>query len=49
MRVADICRETDLPRSTATALYRETAQRIELDVIARLCSLFDCEVGICST
>ena len=45
MRVADVCRETGLPRSTVTAMYQETAERIDLNAIAKLCVLFDCEVG----
>ena len=45
MRIADVCRETGLPRSTVTAMYQETAERIDLNTIAKLCVLFDCEVG----
>ena len=31
--------------STVTALYRETATRIELPAIEQLCALFKCSVG----
>lgn len=44
-KIADVARETDLNRSTITALYKETATRVDLDAIERLCILFDCEVG----
>jgi putative transcriptional regulator len=45
MKIADVARETGLNRNTVTLLYRETANRVELDVIDRLCGLFRCEVG----
>ncbi|GLR62813.1 helix-turn-helix domain-containing protein [Marinospirillum insulare] len=45
MKIADVARETGLNRNTITLLYKETAQRIDLDAIDKLCELFDCEVG----
>ena len=45
LRVADVARETGLPRSTVTGLYRETAERIDLDTIDVLCEFFECGVG----
>ena len=45
MKVVDVARETGLHRHTVTSLYKETAQRIELDAIDALCELFDCSVG----
>lgn len=45
LKIADISRETGLNRSTVTALYQETAKRIELDAISELCKLFKCEVS----
>lgn len=45
LRVADVARLTGLNRSTVTALYRETATRIDLPAIEALCRLFRCEVG----
>ncbi|WP_286272816.1 helix-turn-helix domain-containing protein [Thalassotalea hakodatensis] len=44
MKVMDVARETGLNRNTITLLYKETAQRIDLDAIDKLCELFDCEV-----
>jgi len=43
--IADVARETGLNRSTITALYRETATRIDLPAIEKLCRLFRCQVG----
>ncbi|RJF33656.1 MULTISPECIES: helix-turn-helix transcriptional regulator [Pseudoalteromonas] len=45
MKVMDVARETGLHRNTITLLYKETAQRIDLEAIDKLCELFDCEVG----
>ena len=45
MKIADVARETGLHRNTVTLLYKETATRVDLDAIDKLCRLFDCEVG----
>ena len=45
MKIVDVSRETGLHRNTVTLLYRETAARVDLDAIDKLCELFDCEVG----
>jgi putative transcriptional regulator len=45
LRIADVARLTGLNRSTITALYRETASRVELPAIEQLCVLFKCPVG----
>ncbi len=45
MNVMDVARETGLHRNTVTLLYKETAQRVDLEAIDKLCDLFECEVG----
>ena len=45
LNIADVARLTGLNRSTVTALYRETATRVELPAIEQLCALFKCSVG----
>ena len=45
LRIADVARLTRLNRSTVTALYRNTATRIELPAVDLLCALFRCSVG----
>ena len=45
LRVADVARGTGLSRSTVTSLYKETAERSDLDTIDALCEFLDCEVG----
>jgi len=45
MRVADVARKTGLSRATVTLLYKETAQKVDLEALDKICLLFDCEVG----
>lgn len=45
MNIADVARETGLHRNTITLLYKETATRVDLEAIDKLCTLFECEVG----
>ena len=45
MKVVDVARDTGLHRNTITLLYNETATRVDIETIDRLCSLFECEVG----
>ena len=45
LKVADVVRAAGVPRTTVTALYKETAERIDLDSIEALCRYFECDVG----
>lgn len=45
LRTAELARLTGLNRSTISALCRNTATRVELPAVERLCEVFDCEVG----
>ena len=45
MKIVDVANETGLHRNTITLLYKETAQRIELDAMEKLCRLFNCQVS----
>ena len=45
LRIADVARETGLSRATVTLLYKETAQKVDLDALDKLCRLFECDVG----
>ncbi|MGG7054340.1 MULTISPECIES: helix-turn-helix domain-containing protein [Nitrosomonas] len=44
MRISDVIRETGLSRNTVTLLYKETAQKVDLEALDKLCVLFDCEI-----
>jgi putative transcriptional regulator len=45
LKIADVARDTGLHRNTVTLLYDETASRVDLDAVDRLCAYFDVEVG----
>ena len=45
MKVIDVARETGLNRNTITLLYKETATRVEMDTMNKLCKLFKCEIS----
>ena len=44
-RVADVALATGLHRNMLTLLYRETAQRVELEAVDKLCRHFGVPVG----
>ena len=44
LKIADVARETGLNRSTVTALYKETASRVDIGAVDKLCRLFKCGV-----
>lgn len=44
LKVTDVARETGLHRNTITLLYKETATRVDLEAIDKLCEFFDCDV-----
>ena len=45
MKIIDVARVTGIHRNMITLLYRETATRIDVDAIDKLCALFNCSVG----
>lgn len=45
MKISDVATQTGLHRNTVTLLYKETAQRIDLEAMDKLCQLFDCTVA----
>ena len=45
LKIADVARETGLNRNTITLLYKETATRVDLEAVDKLCALFGCAVG----
>lgn len=44
-KISDVHRSTKINRNTLTALYNETATRIDFKTIEKLCAHFGCEVG----
>jgi len=45
MKIVEVARATGLNRNTVTLLYKEKAQKIDLDALDKLCRFFECEVG----
>lgn len=45
LKIVDVARETGLHRNTVTLLYNETAARVDLEAIEKLCEFFGVEVG----
>jgi putative transcriptional regulator len=45
LKIADLARETGLHRNTITLLYNETASKVDLEAIDRLCGYFAIAVG----
>jgi putative transcriptional regulator len=44
LKISDVARDTGINRGTLTRLYYETAERIELDVLDKLCTYFDVDL-----
>lgn len=40
LKISDVARDTGINRGTLTRLYYETAERLELEVLDRLCEYF---------
>ena len=45
LKVVDVARMTGLHRNTITLLYNETAARIDVEAMDKLCQLFGVTVG----
>ena len=45
LKISDLARDTGLHRNTITLLYQETASRIDLDAMQKLCQYFNVAVG----
>ena len=45
LKISDIARDTGINRGTITRLYHETTERVELEVIEKLCMYLNCELS----
>jgi len=45
MNISDVARATGVHRNMVTLLYQETASRVDLESINRLCAFFNVQVG----
>ena len=44
LKVSDLARDLAINRGTITRLYMETAERVDIEVIDKLCDYFNCQV-----
>jgi putative transcriptional regulator len=44
LRVADVARSIGVHRNAITLLYEETATRVDLETINKLCEFLECEI-----
>lgn len=44
LKIADVARDTGINRGTLTRLYYETAERVEIDVLDKLCDYFSIDL-----
>lgn len=45
LKISEVARDTGINRGTITRLYKETATRVELDVINGLCKYLQCSMS----
>ena len=45
LSIADVSRDTGINRGVITRLYHETALRVDLEVIEKICVYLDCELN----
>lgn len=44
LKITDVARDTGINRGTITRMYHETAERVDIEVLDRLCTYFECEL-----
>lgn len=45
LKISDLARDTGINRGTLTRLYHETAERIDFEVLEKLCEYFGVDVS----
>ncbi len=45
LKISEFSEQTGINRGTITRLYHEQAERVELDVLNKVCHYLDCELG----
>ena len=45
LKISDVSKDLDINRGVITRLYNETAIRVDLEVISKLCEYLDCEIS----
>lgn len=45
LKIADVARDTGLNRGTLTRIYYETAERLDVEVLDKLCNYLGCSIA----
>jgi len=45
VKIAELARETGLNRNTITLLYHDSAKRIDLDALEKICRYLQCDIS----
>ncbi len=45
MKIVDVAQQTGVHRNAITLLYKDEAQLIDIEILQKLCELFNCSVG----
>ena len=44
LKISDVARDTQINRGTLTRMFHETAERVDLDAVSRLCAYLNCRI-----
>ena len=45
LKISDVSKDLDINRGVITRLYNETAIRVDLEVVSKLCKYLECDVS----
>jgi len=45
VRIADVARQLGIHRNALTLMFNETATRVDINIVDKLCEYFDCTVA----
>jgi putative transcriptional regulator len=45
LKIADVARDTGISRGALTRIYNETAERLDVESLDKLCSYFGCTIS----
>ena len=45
LKISDVSKDLDINRGVITRLYNETAIRVDLEVVSKLCEYLECDIS----
>jgi putative transcriptional regulator len=45
LKISDVSRETGISRGALTRIYNETAERLDVEALVKLCDYFECTIS----